>query len=61
MYRARNDERANRIENAIRKKERLAHEAKAKGMHTTYGNYLMEISVLRAELQKVSSGLRRAV
>ncbi|MBN2079479.1 MAG: hypothetical protein JW838_10970 [Spirochaetes bacterium] len=61
MYRARIDERANRIENDIRKKERLALEAKAKGMHATYSNYLMEISVLKAELQKVSSGLRRAV
>ncbi len=61
MNRLKASSRANRIEQDIRKKERLALQAKAKGMHATYGNYLMEISVLKVELQKVSSGPLRHV
>jgi hypothetical protein len=45
----------NKIEQEIVRKERLARDAKAKGMHTTYSNYLMDISVLKTKLQKLGT------
>jgi hypothetical protein len=43
----------NRIEQEIVKKERLALDAKKKGMHATYGNYVLDISVLKDELNRL--------
>jgi hypothetical protein len=45
----------NKIEQEIVRKERLARDAKEKGMHTTYSNYLMDISVLKTKLQKLGT------
>lgn len=56
MRKAKVTSRASKIEQEIVKKERLARDAKNKGMHAVYSNYVMDISVLKAELQKVSSG-----
>ncbi len=52
----------NKIEQEIVRKERLARDAKKKGMHTTYSNYLMDISVLKTKLQKIgTSPLKQVV
>jgi|RifCSP16_2_1023846.scaffolds.fasta_scaffold273619_1 hypothetical protein len=52
----------NKIEQEIVRKERLARDAKEKGMHTTYSNYLMDISVLKTKLQKFgTSPLKKVV
>ncbi len=56
MKREKAANKANRIEQEIVKKERLARDAKNKGMHAVYSNYVMDISVLKAQLQKLSSG-----
>ena len=45
----------NKLEQEIVRKERLARDAKEKGMHTTYSNYLMDISVLKTKLQKLGT------
>ncbi len=47
---------ASKIEQEIVRKERLARDAKSKGMHTTYSVYLNDISNLKAQLQKLSTG-----
>ncbi len=47
---------ANKIEQEIIRKERLARDAKNKGMHAVYSNYVMDISVLKTQLQKLSTG-----
>jgi hypothetical protein len=54
-------DRISRIEQEIVRKERLARDAKNKGMHTTYSNYVMDISALKVEMQKLATGpLRQA-
>ncbi|OHD63396.1 MAG: hypothetical protein A2176_00465 [Spirochaetes bacterium RBG_13_51_14] len=45
----------NKIEQEIIKKERLARDAKKKGMLTVYSNYVMDISVLKTDLQKLAT------
>ena len=47
------ENRAKRIEQEIKRKQSLAMTAKKKGMHTTYGNYMSEIIVLKGRLQKL--------
>lgn len=54
-------DRINRIEQEIVRKERLAREAKQKGMHAVYSNYVMDISSLKVELQKLATGPLRQV
>mgnify|MGYP006991988321 CR=1 FL=1 len=56
MKREKASNKANKIEQEIVRKERLARDAKNKGMHAVYSNYVMDISVLKAELQKLSTG-----
>lgn len=56
MKRTKVSDRASKIEQEIIRKERMARDAKNKGMHAVYSNYVMDISVLRAELQKLSTG-----
>lgn len=41
------------LEQEIVRKEKLALDAKEKGMHTTYGNYVTDISVLKTKLSKL--------
>lgn len=53
--------RINRIEQEIVRKERLARDAKAKGMHAVYSNYAMDISSLKVELQKLATGPLRQI
>ncbi|OHD70951.1 MAG: hypothetical protein A2W19_08275 [Spirochaetes bacterium RBG_16_49_21] len=43
----------NRLEQEIVRKERLARDAKKKGMQASYGNYVLDISVLKDELNKL--------
>ena len=43
------------LEQEIIRKEKLALDAKEKGMHTTYGNYLTDISVLKNKLSKFNT------
>jgi hypothetical protein len=45
----------NKLEQEIIRKERLAFDAKKKGMHATYGNYLTDISVLKNELNRLTT------
>lgn len=54
-------DRINRIEQEIVRKERLARDARQKGMHTVYSNYVMDISALKVELQKLATGPLRQV
>ncbi len=42
-----------KVEDEIRKMEDKAKKAKAKGMHATYSNYMLDISILRGQLQKL--------
>ena len=55
MKRTRVSGMVNKIEQEIVRKERLARDAKKKGMHTTYSNYLMDISVLKTKLDKLGT------
>ncbi|MBN1498094.1 MAG: hypothetical protein JXA07_15080 [Spirochaetes bacterium] len=56
MKRTKVVDQATRIEQEIVRKERLARDAKSKGMNTTYSVYLNDIANLKAQLQKVSTG-----
>lgn len=56
MKRAKITNKVSLIEQEIVRKERLAREAKSKGMHAVYSNYLMDISILKGKLQKLSTG-----
>ena len=47
-----------RLEQSLKRKEILAAEAKKKGMHSRYGNLLMEISELKRQVRKMSMGGR---
>ena len=46
---------ANELEQKIVRKERLAIDAKKKGMYTTYGNYVTDISILKTKLSKLNT------
>ena len=43
----------NKLEQEIVRKERLARDAKEKGMHAVFSNYAEDISVLKTELNKL--------
>ena len=49
------------LEQEIVRKEKLALDAKEKGMHTTYGNYLTDISVLKNKLNKLHTNPKQDV
>ncbi len=44
------------LEQEIIRKERMALEAKKKGMPASYGNYVMDISVLKNKLNRMRTG-----
>ena len=50
------DEKMKRIQMKLKQKETQARDAKEKGMHTTYGNLMLEISELKKEVRKMSMG-----
>jgi len=45
-----------RVQMSLKKKEEEAAQAKEKGMHTTYGNLLLEINLLKTEMKKMQMG-----
>jgi len=45
-----------RIQRSLKNKERQAMEAKEKGMHTSYGNLMQEISELKRKLRQHQMG-----
>ncbi len=47
-----------KLEFTLKKKEQEALEAKNKGMHTTYGNLLLEINLLKNKMKKMQMGTR---
>lgn len=49
-------EKMKQLEIILKKKEFQARDAKEKGMRTTYGNLLLEISELKKEKRKMSMG-----
>jgi hypothetical protein len=49
------------LEQEIFRKEKLALDAKEKGMHTTYGNYVTDISVLKTKLSKLNTNPKQNV
>ncbi len=53
-------ERLNRVEKEIKRKEALAREAKSKGMHSTYSTYLLDIVLLKKELQSLRTDPKKA-
>ena len=53
MYRFMIKHRVNDLEQEIIRKERLALDAKKKGMYATYGNYVMDVSVLKNKLNRM--------
>ncbi len=53
--------RVNEIEQEIVRKERLALDAKKKGMYATYGNYVTDISVLKTKLSKLNTNPKKNV
>lgn len=53
MYRFKVNRSASDLEQEILRKERMARDAKKNGMHATYGNYVMDISVLKAKLNRM--------
>ncbi len=46
----------NQIRNSLRRKEVAAVTAKRKGMQTTYGNLMLEITELKRKLNQMSMG-----
>ncbi len=42
-----------KVEDELRKMQVKAKEAKSKGMHATYSNYMLDISILKGQLQKL--------
>lgn len=48
-----------RVEEEIKRKEIKAKAAKAKGMHATYSNYMLDISILKDQLQKLRTSPSR--
>jgi hypothetical protein len=61
MKNLKESDKIHRIEQEIVRKERLARDAKDKGMHTTYSNYLMDVAVLKTRLNRLSTGPLRQV
>ncbi|MBN2039111.1 MAG: hypothetical protein JW864_03660 [Spirochaetes bacterium] len=50
-----------KVEEEIKRKEIRAKAAKAKGMHATYSNYMLDISILKDQLQKLRTSPHRNV
>lgn len=44
-----------KLEIEIQRKERLAADAREKGMHATYGNYMEDLVQLKAKLKKLQT------
>jgi hypothetical protein len=55
MQRSVEMDKLNRLEIEIRKKEQLAADAKDKGMHATYGNYMEDLVQLNVKLKKLQT------
>ena len=53
MIRLKDKTRLSKVEDEIRKMEVKAKNAKQKGMHATYSNYMLDISILKGQLQKL--------
>ena len=47
-----------RLHVSLKKKEEEAMQAKSKGMHTTYGNLMLEINLLKSKMKKMQMGSR---
>jgi len=45
-----------RLQVSLKRKEEEAMQAKSKGMHTTYGNLLLEINLLKSKMKKMQMG-----
>jgi len=45
-----------KLQMSLRKKEEEAVHAKSKGMHTTYGNLMLEINLLKTKMKKMQMG-----
>lgn len=52
------DQQIYRLESTLRRKEQEAQLAREKGMHTTYGNRVAEISELKRKIRKLDMGCR---
>ncbi|MCP4137525.1 MAG: hypothetical protein GY754_41545 [bacterium] len=52
--------RIQRLQEEIRRKEKRAMDAKDKGMNSTYRNYLMDLAILRTQMQKLLTNSSRA-
>ena len=50
-----------KIVDEIRKMEAKAKKAKESGMHATYSNYMLDISILKGQLQKLRTYPHRAI
>ena len=50
-----------KVEDEIRRKELKAKKARAKGMHATYSNYMLDISILKDQLQKLRTHPHRPI
>ena len=50
----------NKVEQEIKRKEIKAKAAKQNGMHATYNNYMLDISILKTELNKLRTCPNRA-
>jgi hypothetical protein len=53
QLRTKNKLKLSEVEDEIRKMQVKAKEAKLKGMHATYSNYMLDISILKGQLQKL--------
>lgn len=42
-----------RVEEEIKRMEEKAKKAKSKGMYATYSNYMVDISILKGQLQRL--------
>ncbi len=47
-----------KLETSLKRKEVEAVQAKKKGMHTTYGNRMMEILEIKKQISKINMGSR---
>jgi len=47
-----------KLEMSLKKKEEEARNAKSKGMHTTYGNLMLEINLIKTKMKKMQMGSR---
>ena len=61
MKHVKNQNKVSELEQEIVRKEKLALDAKEKGMHTTYGNYVTDISVLKTKLSKLNTNPKQNV